>query len=115
MFPCADLIIIDTPFDSIVSGFGNQVPQWNSMGGKPKEWYTIRFEFASRFLHDDGGILIFMPSGMNWEIMRWIEKHRLKTKCEWSCHQVEPLTHPLYDDMMVWLLTLFSVNNFKSI
>ncbi|KAG0631975.1 hypothetical protein M758_1G295400 [Ceratodon purpureus] len=105
MFPCADLIIIDTPFDSIVSGFGNQVPKWNSMGGKPKEWYSTRFEFASRFLHDDGGILIFMPSGMNYEIMRLSIEHRLRTKCEWSCHQSEPLTHPLYDDMMTYMFS----------
>ena len=115
MFPCADLVILDQPFDSIVSGFGNKVPQWNSMAGKEKEWYSTRFEFASRFLNDDGGILILMPSGLNYELMGWIEKYRLRTKCEWSCHQFEPLTHPTYDDMMVLLLPFQFYDDFVDV
>ncbi|KAG0604272.1 hypothetical protein M758_10G158500 [Ceratodon purpureus] len=100
-FPVADLVIIDQPFETCVAGFGDGIPAWNSLDGSIRNWYSSRFEFCNDYLHDDGAILILMPMGLSHEILHWILKYKLKTKCEWQVHQSEPLAHPAYEGMMV--------------
>lgn len=101
MFPVANLIIIDQPFETLVPGFGDTIPVWNSLDGSINHWYSSRFEFAYDYLHDDGAILVLMPTGLSHELLHWGLKYKLKTKCEWQVQQSEPLTHPAYEGMMV--------------
>lgn len=84
-----------------MAGFGDAIPKWNSIDSTKREWYQSRFEFIDDYLQDDGAILILMPMGLSHELMHWVIKYKLKTKCEWQVHQSEPLTHPAYENMMV--------------
>ncbi|KAG0566984.1 hypothetical protein KC19_7G101700 [Ceratodon purpureus] len=107
-FPLADLIILDQPYNSPVQGCGDDIPEWNCMDVEEdgKLWYEPRFAFISKYLNDDGGILILMPSGLNYELMPWVYANSLKLKCEWQCHQREPLHHPRFDDMLTFTFSV---------
>jgi hypothetical protein len=52
-----DLVIADMPEDQCVSGLSTEILEWNEVGNM----YDLVFRFASRYLNDDGGLILLMP------------------------------------------------------
>jgi hypothetical protein len=56
-----DLVIADMPKDSRVPGMEPMVPNWNKLYGNE---YEAVLRFASKYLQDDGGLILLMPIGL---------------------------------------------------
>ena len=105
----AHLIIADQPHGNHVvniEGFGDATkppPLWNRflLGWKSKDWYNQLFMFANTYLDDDGRLLVFMPNGLTYELLKNAVRLRYCIKGEWICHQPQPLVHAIFEDMMV--------------
>jgi hypothetical protein len=55
-----DLVIADMPEDQCVLGLSTEIPEWNAMG----DMYDLVLRFASRYLNDDGDLILLMPIGL---------------------------------------------------
>ena len=105
-----NLISVDHPHGTpvmIVSGpfLSATVPEWNNFGPgtRSRDWYRALFSFGETYLKDDGGLLVFMPHGLSYDLQRHATKQGWIVKAEWTCHQSEPLVHVLFPGMMVFL------------
>ena len=84
-------------------GISATVPNWNNFapGTKLKDWYQTLLSFSDTYLEDDGGLLVFMPHGVTYDLQRHASKQGWVVKAEWMCYQSEPLVHILFPGMMV--------------
>ena len=71
-----------------------------------QDWYKTLFSFANTYLKDDGGLLVFMPYELMYNLQRHVSKKGWVVKAEWMCYQAEPLIHVLFPGMMINLDTL---------
>ena len=46
--------------DQCVPGLSTEIPEWNVVG----DMYDVVFCFASKYLNDDGGLILLMPIGL---------------------------------------------------
>ena len=103
------LIIANQPHGNHVvneEGFGDMTkppPAWNKFptSWKCKDWYNQLFNFADTYLDNNGRLLVFMPNGLTYELLKNAIRLRYYIKREWICQQIQPLVHAIFDDMMV--------------
>ena len=76
-----NLILADHPHDtSVMNIYGPSVlaniPEWNNFAPstKSKDWYRTLFSFSDTYLEDDGGLLVFMPHGLTYDLQRHATK-----------------------------------------
>ena len=60
--------------------------------------------FADTYLDDDGGLLVFMPNGLTYELLKNAVRLGYCIKGEWICDQPQPLMHAIFEDMMVYVI-----------
>jgi hypothetical protein len=48
------------PEDQCVPGLSTEIPEWNEVA----DMYDLVFHFTSRYLNDDGGLILLMPIGL---------------------------------------------------
>jgi hypothetical protein len=94
-----DLVIADMLEDQCVPGLSTEIPEWNEVG----DMYDLVFRFASRYLNDDGGLILLMPIGLleNLEGNQLLTDHGFEITIDWLCHQPHPLAHPNYKSKLV--------------
>jgi hypothetical protein len=99
-FRTVDLIIADMPEDLHVPGMGSGVPAWNKLQG---DEYEIVLKFVSKYLQDDGGLILLMPIGLVDSLVDDIRlrKNGFTIHVDWLCQQPHPLAHPHYNQKMV--------------
>jgi hypothetical protein len=95
----ADIVIADMPEDLCFPGLSSVTPEWNRIG----DFYSLVFKFASRYLDDDGGLILITPVGVldSLSLMKLLEKFGLEISIDWVCHQPVPLAHPNYSSKEV--------------
>ena len=102
------LLFVNQPSDMLVQGIpisnGEEPspPQWNLVADKDViPWYTALFTFVEAYLEDNGGMVVFMPCGLSYELHKLAQKAGFEVKTEWICNQSEPFVHPNFPNMMV--------------
>ena len=65
------------------------------------QWYTNLFLFADQYLDDDGGLVMFMPRGLTYELHRNALKQGYTMAGEWICQQLVPLQHVLFQNITI--------------
>jgi hypothetical protein len=90
-----DLVIVDMPEDSRVPGMGPLVPNWTKLDG---DEYEAILRFASKYLQDDGGLILLMLIGLVDPLDDDIQlrKSGFTIQLDWLCKQPHPLAHPHY-------------------
>ena len=78
--PCLDLILADILEGHPVPGISNpplSILAWNQ---ELKEWLQPLFDFADKYLHDDGAIISFHPFRMSTKsnILGYCKSHGLQ-------------------------------------
>ena len=70
-----NLILVDHPHGTPVMNISGPrvlatVPNWNNFppGTKSKDWYRTLLSFSDTYLEDDGGLLVFMPHGLMYDL-----------------------------------------------
>jgi hypothetical protein len=60
------------------------------------DMYDVVFRLASRYLDDDGGLVLLMPLGLleNLKGNDLLKIHGFEINIDWLCHQPHPLAHP---------------------
>ena len=65
--------------------------------------------FADTYLNEDGRLLVFMPNGLTYELLKNVVRLGYCIKGEWICHQPQPLVHAIFEDMMVCVIPFILV------
>ena len=105
-----NLILADHPHGTPVMnvsgpGLSATIPEWNNFGPgtRSKDWYRALLSFGETYLEDGGGLLVFMPHGLSYDLQRHATKLGWVVKAEWTCHQSKPLVRVLFPGMMEFL------------
>ena len=102
-----NLILVDQPYGTYVEnveGFELHVDKkvaplaWSRFPRKTGslEWYSNLFLFVEQYLDDDGGLVVFMPHGLIYELHRNAIRRGYTVAGEWICHHPVPLQHILF-------------------
>jgi hypothetical protein len=99
-FGTVDLIIADMLENLPVPGIGSRIPYWNKLHG---DEYELVLRFSSKYLQDDGGLILLMPIGLVDSLEDDIRLKRagFTVQVGWLCQQAQPLAHPHYIQKMM--------------
>ena len=106
------LILADQPHRTYVRnshGFRDSSkppPTWNRFPLETnfKTSYSNLFNFSIANLGNDGGLVVFMPHMLRFELHKVANKRQYWIATKWICQQLEPLLHILFENIKVCLL-----------
>jgi hypothetical protein len=89
----------------------NEFPEWNCRD-PARLYFEHVFEFAEKYLTDDGGVILLTPIGYLEDLESdYLTKYGFEVSMDWLCHQPVPLCHPQYTDKLVSFLVLYVLSD----